>query len=194
MNNFLKLCEEHKLWVKSAGKNGVQLSLDGMDMRDIKLAEPLFEQAFFSECNFSGMSFEDADIYQSEFYSCNFTNVQFSNCDFRKSTLDFSDFSGAAFVGCKFPRVDSFKTDFSRCIFKDCSFVGFSIMEGILNGVQCKSVDFDEVYFDKVIIENFTLAGSKNLDRANHISFYLSENSALIEGLAAIKWLAEHNS
>ena len=193
MMDLLEKCEAHKLWIETMGKKGTQLNLDEADLRNINPGTLMFEQVFFSECNLSGMTFEGTDFYQSEFYSCNFRNAHFTNCNFRKSTLDYSDFSDVTFVGCKFSRADAFKANFSRCTFEDCSFVGFNIMEGSLDGVKCKTTDFDGAYLDKVKLDNFTLDGAKNLDKVNHVSFYLTEDATLVEGDAAAGWLIAHN-
>lgn len=188
MKNILKICEAHKLWVGTAGKQGKQLSLDETDMRTIEIKSPMLEQAYYSACKFSGMDFDNIDFYQSELYSCDFTNAKFSNCDFRKCVLDYSNFTGATFIDCKFPRTDAFQTCFNNCSFINCSFVGFNIMEGSLNCAKCESCDFDAIYLDKVSTENFELKNATNLDKVNHVSLCIASDQ-LIEGENAIRWL-----
>jgi uncharacterized protein YjbI with pentapeptide repeats len=193
MKNILMMCKEHKLWIDTAGKQGKQLCLDETDMRTVKITPFMLEQSYYSECNFSGMTFYNIDFYQSELYSCDFTNAKFSKCDFRKCTLDYSNFSGATFVDCKFPRADAFQTCFDKCSFNNCSFVGFNIIEGSLNYAKFDLCDFDAIYLNKVSAEDFKLKKASNLDTVNYISLYITQEK-IIEGVDAIKWLKEQNT
>lgn len=193
MENFDMLYESHKKWVDTAGESGHQINLDGTDMHSIPLNAPLLEQGFFSECDFSGLSFDNVDFYQSEFYSCNFTEAHFTNCDFRKTTLDYCVFQGATFSNCKFSRADAFNAQFNNCRFMGCSFVGFNLMESSIIGTVIETTDFDEAYFDKINAQNAVITNPLNADMVNHISIYLESPDHILEGKDAFIALAKQN-
>jgi len=193
MDNFKIMLDKHKEWIDSAGESGEQISLDCVDMHSLTIKAPLLEQGFFSECDFSGLSFDTVDFYQSEFYSCSFTGAQFSHCDFRKATLDYSDFTGAVFSNCKFSRADAFKVKFDNCVFTNCSFVGFNLMEASIIAARIETTDFDSAYFDKVNALNAQLINPMNAEKANQINIYIENITDIIEGTAAIKKLEPQN-
>ena len=179
---------KHIEWIESAGEKGEQISLDDVDMRSFPIDPRILEQGFFSDCNFSEISFTGTDFYLSEFYSCDFSNARFTDCDFTKTTLDYCIFSGAVFENCKFPRADAFQSVFQKCSFRNCSFVGFNLMDCDLQSSAFTSVDFDAAYLDKVKIEGAVFTDPENLPLLNHLSIISAENQ-IIEGKQAVKWI-----
>lgn len=190
---FNQLFDAHRRWVETSGASGKPLSLDGIDMRRVSLNAPVLEQAFFTDCDFRGMAFENVDFYRSEFYSCDFSHSVFIDCDFSKCALDYSSFTGSRFYRCKFPHADAFRADFDECIFQHCSLAGINLMECSLAKARIEETDFEEAYLDKIRASDAAIICPSNIEKINRISLLHKDGKTITEGAAALKMLKKES-
>ena len=87
-----KILEQHKLWVKSDGKQGKRIALDRLNLRDRDLV---------------GADLREADIRRSDLRNVDFRGADLSGADFEDSILRGAnllgaDFTSADLTGAKF--------------------------------------------------------------------------------------------
>lgn len=90
-DSLANLVESHKDWVASAGKNGNQLDLSGLDMRFLKT----LKQEKLTAIKAVGAKFFGMNMYQVELQSAILDGADFRNCDLEESDLRGASFKGA---------------------------------------------------------------------------------------------------
>jgi uncharacterized protein YjbI with pentapeptide repeats/class 3 adenylate cyclase len=147
-----------------------QLSLDGIELRNMQLDDYDFSKMSFRNSKISGCSFKGADFISSNFeYSC-LTNNDFTNAKLIATQLSDSDLSGSILCnanlltavtrGAKLENIDFRGRDISGLILRGVSLAGSN-----LEGQQLARVDFSGsnlqgVNFNKADLSYSIFSGS----------------------------------
>ena len=105
---LVKLIEKHRQWVDSAGKNGLQLDITDIDMRELTT----LKQQRLTAIQGRGAKFFGMNLYRVEMQRAHLEEADFRRCD-----LESADFRGAILEKARFNHANLQNTDFSSLVF-----------------------------------------------------------------------------
>lgn len=137
-----KLIEDHRAWVESAGKNGKQLDLSGVDMRQLKT----LKQEKMTAIKAEGTKFFGMNLYKIELQSAVLDGSDFRNCDLVEADLRGSSFKNVNLSHSKLQGVNGsplmFGSSGQTRRFSPCDFTGAKFRYSDLSGAQLRSAVF----------------------------------------------------
>lgn len=181
-----QLLEKHRDWLKTRGTSGVQLDLEGVDLRSlgslkmehltaIKAANAKFigmnlykvqmQSAVLDHSDFRNCDVDEADLRGSSFKGANFSHANLRKTDC--SALMLGAGSINRFNPCNFEGAKMRYTDFSESNLKDANFKGADLSFANLQGCDLSSADFTgaklfETNLDDTITEGATFDRDKD--------------------------------
>src|SRR5262245_2681884 len=84
---------QHQLWLRSNGRRGVQLRVDGdvqfvnIDFSGVDLSHSMLRDICFERCGLSGVRFRDADLERAVFRGCHIEGSDFAGAVLRFAEL-----------------------------------------------------------------------------------------------------------
>lgn len=87
-----ELVSLHQDWVMSNHSKGIQLNLQGCDLKDLNLDTAILDYSTIQHCNLSGVSAKATRFYEADIQGTDFTNTD----------LKAAGFSGASVQGAMF--------------------------------------------------------------------------------------------
>lgn len=190
-NNIINKFELHEKWIETLGNEGKKLTLQKVDLRNIDLANKLFDQALIVSCVFDSLTLENIDFHTSVLCSTSYKNAKLYNCNFYRTDLGYADFTSAIIKGVNFSKSDFCDTVFCNADLFECKLINgcfylTDFSNAILNNVDISGATFDEALLNGVILKNIL-----GIEEAHFKSINIGtiEEPIILEGAKAKEWV-----
>jgi|AVFP01.1.fsa_nt_gi uncharacterized protein YjbI with pentapeptide repeats len=182
----------HRLWVETAGAEGRQLDLSGVDMRFLRSLDHEKMTAIRAKgTKFFGMTLTAVEMQSAVLEDSDFRNCDMSAADLRGSSLRGCNFShailrgmngtpllfgeGAAtrrFAPCLFDETVLRYANLTGAMLKNASFRGADLSYADLREADLRAADFTGAILHETLLDGAQTEGA-TFDRANGLAFRL---------------------
>jgi uncharacterized protein YjbI with pentapeptide repeats len=176
------LIDSHRSWVKSAGKDGVQLDLSGYDLRELrtlkmeKLTAIKAVNAKFFGMNLYKIEMQSALLDKSDFRRCDIEGADMRGASFRGANFSHANLKGAnfdpllfgaegahqRFSPCHFEESILRYANFESANLKNAVFKGADLTYANFKGANLRGADFEGAVITGVVFEGADMSESSS--------------------------------
>lgn len=162
--------DEHQIWLRSRGKEGVQLDLKDRLLTQMTFNGCTFRGAILEGAVFSNCMIANVDFSYSKLAGACFIGADILFSDFSHTEACYSNFAYAKVNGSKFYRANLMNINFQVATFERCSFVEADIRNAIFSQAKLVNVDFNNATLGSTDFADTDLTSAINLESMNHMS------------------------
>lgn len=146
---------------------------DDQQYTGVSYLEKKLIQTEFNNCTFQNCDFSKADLTESDFVNCRFEECNFAMVKLQKSGMKNVCFTGCKLIGANFDTCSDFlfSAQFQKCVLDYASFVAKKIKQTRFNDCSMKEVDFSDADLSSSVFEGCDLSGAvfhnTNLEKAD---------------------------
>lgn len=186
---LVKKLDDHELWCKSLGKQGTQINLVEMELKNFDL----------SQCNLLSGLLYGAKIIDSSLFNADLTyaalgGAELINLDMRHSSLVKADLSGTMLKNCQLNHARLIRTSFVMSSLENVYIsesktlkLGFS--GAILKNVTFRDCSLQRTSFEECSLENVVFENVDDLETivANTLTIVHGDTREIIQGMDQIR-------